>query len=58
MAKAKPKRTKGPATKQGERFKKLARELEADGKLNLTEAGDVFESAFKKIVPVVKKAGV
>jgi len=37
--------------KQSERFKELAKELEADGELNLTEAEEKFEQALGKIIP-------
>ncbi len=48
MPKAKPKDESKNAQK--ERFKDAARELEAAGELNLTDAGDKFERAFKRIV--------
>lgn len=46
MASRKPKLTKITDKKQSENFKKVARELEADGELNLTEA----EEALDKLV--------
>lgn len=36
---------------QAKRFAELARQLETDGDLNLTEAERGFEGAFKKLVP-------
>lgn len=48
MPKVKPKAE--PKEAQAERFKKAARDLEAAGELNLTEAGKAFERAFKRIV--------
>lgn len=48
MPKTKPKSEPKDAQKQ--RFKSAARDLEAAGELNLTEAGDKFERAFKRIV--------
>lgn len=49
MPKAKPKSEPKEAT-QPERFKKAARDLEAAGELDLTEAGKKFERAFDAIV--------
>jgi len=36
---------------QSDQFRKVARELEADGDLNLAEAEENFEKAMKKISP-------
>ena len=56
MTKAKQKPPpKEPPLPQAERFKKAARDLEAAGALNLTEAGEAFEAAFKKAVPQRRK---
>ncbi len=46
--KPKTKLTQVTDKKQSEQFRKVARELEADGKLNLTEAEEEFERVIKK----------
>ncbi len=45
--KRKPKLTKVTDKKQSENFKKVARELEADGDLNLTEAEEKLDRILK-----------
>lgn len=47
--KAKTKLTQVTDKKQSDQFKKVARELEADGELNLTEAEEQFEKAIDNI---------
>lgn len=47
--KAKTKLTQVTDKNQSEQFRKVARELEADGDLNLTEAEKEFEKAIKRI---------
>jgi CelD/BcsL family acetyltransferase involved in cellulose biosynthesis len=53
--KRKPKLTQVTDKKQSENFKKVARELEADGDLNLTEAKEKFENALDAIHQKTKK---
>lgn len=48
--KTKPKLTQVTDKAQSDQFKKVARELEADGDLNLTDAEKKFEKAFDKAV--------
>ncbi len=45
MAARKPKLTPVTDKKQSDQFRKVARELEADGELDLTEAEEKFERA-------------
>lgn len=45
------KKTPADDPAQAKRFADLARELEADGDLNLTEAVAAFERGFKLLVP-------
>ena len=53
--KAKAKLTQVTDKAQSEQFRKVARELEADGDLNLTEAEEKFEKTLKKVfVPRAK----
>lgn len=49
--KRKTKLTKVTDKAQSDQFRKVARELEADGDLNLAEAEENFEKAMKKISP-------
>ncbi|MEX6634039.1 hypothetical protein [Hyphococcus lacteus] len=49
--KRKPKLSKNTDKAQSEQFKKVARELEADGELNLTDAEKRFEKALDKLKP-------
>lgn len=51
VAKKKPKTKLTQVTdkKQSDQFRKVARELEADGDLNLTEAEEKFEKAIDRI---------
>lgn len=57
---AKTKVTQVTDKNQSEQFRKVARELEADGDLNLTEAEEKFEEAVKGLLPsrgVLSKGG-
>lgn len=48
-AKPKTKLTQVTDKKQSEQFRKVARELEADGKLNLTDVEEEFEKAIDSV---------
>lgn len=48
--KRKPKLSKNTDKAQSEQFKKVARELEADGELNLTDAEERFDKAVGNVV--------
>lgn len=51
MAERKPKLTKVTDKKQSDQFRKVARELEADGDLNLTEAEKRLDKVIRRSQP-------
>jgi hypothetical protein len=55
MARKSEPKVKADDPAQAERFAQAARELAAAGELNLTEADEAFERAFRKIVPAKDK---
>ena len=52
MARGKKAVTKNTDKAQSDQFRKTARELEADGSLDLTEAEEKLERAIKSVIPV------
>jgi hypothetical protein len=50
-----PKRKRPPSKAQSARFKKAALDLQAAGALNLTDAEEQFERAFKRVAFIKRK---